>query len=318
MFRKHDVVVSDFHRPRPSSGFTLVELLVVIAIIGILIGMLLPAVQQVREAARRASCMNHQRQLGLGLHNHEGAFMKFPIGANGANGLSWRVVILPFMEQNNVHDLFNFADGYWNAGPNNEGPNKLVHALNKISVFNCPSHVTDIAANGSCRLGDGRRTYTSDYHGVAGPKGIGPEGNPYEVQTTPAGHGGFALQGMLTRNLAFRMGEVFDGTSNTLVIGEIAVYWNGQVLGSDGASWVRGTQNSGWAQSGMASCRNVQNGLNVPYNGIYNDISFSSLHPGGVVFARADGSTSFVIANIDLATLKSLSSRDGGELNIYY
>jgi len=302
---------------RRSSGFTLVELLVVIAIIGTLIGMLLPAVQSVREAARRTTCMNQQRQLSLALHNHEGSFMKFPIGASSVNGLSWRVMILPFMEQNNLYEMFSFEAGAWNGGPNREGPNKMVHALSKINIFNCPSQTIDIAANGSSTLVDGRRTFTSDYHGVAGPKGIGPSGFPYEIQLTPAGQGGFALQGTLTRDLAFRMGEFSDGTSNTFAIGEIAIFWNGQVLGSDGADWVRGIGFGGLA-NGMAACRNVQNGINVPYNGVYNDISFSSLHPGGVVFARADGSTSFVIANIDLAVLKSLSSRNGGELNIYY
>jgi prepilin-type N-terminal cleavage/methylation domain-containing protein len=296
------------------TGFTLVELLVVIAIIGILIGMLLPSVQSVREAARRATCMNNQRQLAIGLHNYESAYMKFPIGASSVNGLCWRVWVLPFIEQNNLYDLFSFEAGPWNGGPNREGPNKMVHALNKISIFNCPTHVTDIAINGSSTLVDGRRTFTSDYHGVAGPKGFGPFGTPYEVQATPAGQGGFALQGTLTRNLAFRMGDFHDGTSNTFAIGEIAIFWNGQVLGSDGADWVRGIG----FENGMASCRNVQNGINVPYNGVYNDISFSSLHPGGVVFGRTDGSTSYVVSQIDLSILKSLSSRNGGELNVYY
>jgi len=310
---KNDTPTPTFSRIH-REGFTLVELLVVIAIIGILIGMLLPAVQQVREAARRTACSNNIRQLAIGLHNHESAYMQFPIGANSINGLSWRVMILPFIEQDNVYQQFSFEAGAWNGGPNREGPNKMVHALNKISFFHCPTQTTDIAANGTSTLVDGRKTYTSDYHGVAGPKGNHPNGGTYEVQTTPAGLGGFALQGMLTRDSRFGISAIFDGTSNTLAIGEIAVFWNGKVLGSDGADWVRGMGHGGTA-NGMASCRNVQNGINVPYNGVFNDISFSSLHTGGVMFARADASIHFTQSQIDLAVLKSLSSRNGGEVN---
>lgn len=293
-----------FTSSKKRTGFTLVELLVVIAIIGILISMLLPAVQQVREAARRTQCANNLRQLGLAVHNYESAHMKFPVGANSVNGLSWRVMILPFMEQNNLYERFNFAPGSW------QGAGKREHALNKIPSFHCPSQTTDIAANGSS-MSSGQRTYTSDYHGVAGPKGTAPSGHVYRVQTTPSGQGGFALEGSFTRDLEVRMSEFRDGTSNTFMLGEIAVRWNGQILGSDGADWVRGI---GFG-NGMASCRNVQNGLNVPYNGIYNDISFSSLHPGGVNFVRGDASTHYINANIDLAVLKSVSSCGAGETN---
>ena len=109
-------------------GFTLVELLVVIAIIGILIGMLLPAVQQVREAARRTQCLNNMRQLGLACHNYESAFMEFPPGCNwdtdsgddkrnpqilGRERVAWSVFILPFIEQNNLHNQLQAATNKW-------------------------------------------------------------------------------------------------------------------------------------------------------------------------------------------------------------
>lgn len=301
---------------KPRTAFTLVELLVVIAIIAVLIGLLLPAVQQAREAARRTMCLNNLKQLGLSLANHESAKKKLPVGANLVNGLSWRVVILPYIEQSSLYERFDLAPGDWNAGPNKEGPNKLVHGLNKIPSFNCPSQPLDLAGNGSSTLQDGRKTYTSDYHGVAGPKGVSPKGVAYLVNSTPAGQGGFGLQGTLTRDVAARMQDFVDGTSNTLAIGEVAVTWNGQPLASDGADWTRGM---GWVApttSGMASCRNVNNGLNVPYNGVFNDISFGSRHANGVNFARVDGSIGFVPNEIDLVVLKSLASRNGDEVNV--
>ena len=292
-------------------AFTLIELLVVIAIIAILIGLLLPAVQKVREAASRMKCQNNLKQIGLALHNYHDANGQFPVGAGVANGLSWRVYTLPYIEQDNIYKLFDLGPGTWNGGPNKEGPNKMVHALNRIPIFNCPSLNDITAANGSSTLGDGRKTFTSDYHGVAGPKGTNPaSGTAYQVQTTPSGQGGFATQGILGRDTKTRFGSLTDGTSNTLMVGEVSVRWNGNILASDGADWVRGV---GFG-NGMASCRNVQNAINTPYNGIYNDISFGSQHVGGAQFVMGDGSVRFVQASIDLVVYKSTASMDGGEV----
>jgi prepilin-type N-terminal cleavage/methylation domain-containing protein len=243
-------------------GFTLIELLVVIAIIAILIGLLLPAVQKVREAAARSKCANHLKQLGLALHNVHDANGKFPIGAGTANGLSWRVYILPYAEQDALYRLFDFGPGAWNGGANKEGPNKMVYATNRIPIYNCPSVPDVIAANGSSTLADGRRTYTSDYHGVAGPKGTIPNTIlPYQVDPNPSGQGGFATQGILYRDSKTTFGDIPDGTSNTLMVGEVSVLWNGAILASDGADWVRGV---GFG-NGMAACRNVHNAINTPY-----------------------------------------------------
>jgi type II secretory pathway pseudopilin PulG len=287
-------------------------LLVVIAIIAILIGLLLPAVQKVREAAR-TKCQNNLKQIGLALHNYHDANGKFPVGANVDSGLCWRVHVLPYIEQDNLYRQFNLAPGAWNGPPNKEGPNKLVHALNRIPIYNCPSIPDILAANGSSTLGDGRKTYTSDYHGVAGPKGVNPAGGNYQVQTTPSGQGGFALQGLLGRDSKFTFGKFTDGTSNTFAVGEVSVRWNGAILASDGADWVRGV---GFG-NGMAACRNVQNAIGTPYNGVYNDISFSSQHAGnGAQFVMGDGSVRFVPQSVDLVVLKSTASADGGETKV--
>jgi len=108
---------------RPGRGFTLVELLVVIAIIGILIALLLPAVQAAREAARRMQCSNHLKQLALGLHDYHDSHKGFPSGALVSNGLSWNVLILPYIEQGPLYAKFNFNQGDFNGAPNQEGPN---------------------------------------------------------------------------------------------------------------------------------------------------------------------------------------------------
>jgi prepilin-type N-terminal cleavage/methylation domain-containing protein/prepilin-type processing-associated H-X9-DG protein len=298
---------------RSRRAFTLIELLVVIAIIGILVGLLLPAVQKVREAANRVKCQNNLKQFGLALHNYHDVNGLFPVGASSVNGLCWRVYLLPFVEQNNLYQRFSFAPGPWNGGPNKEGPNKLVNAVNPIPIFNCPSVLSNIAANGSSTLANGQHTYTSDYHGVAGPKGIDPvTGAPYQVQTTPAGQGGFALQGILSRDSTVNIAGISDGTSNTLMVGEVAIKWNGKWLASDGADWVRGI---GFG-NGMAGCRNVQNAINTPYNGIFNDISFGSLHPGGAQFVMGDGSVRFVQDSVNLVLYKATASRNGGEPQI--
>lgn len=295
-------------------GFTLVELLVVIAIIGILIALLLPAVQAAREAARRMQCTNHLKQLALALHDYHDSHKTFPSGALVSNGLSWNVLILPYIEQSALYAKFNFNQGDFNGAPNNEGPNKNIHALIRIDTFMCPSATQELVTHGSSKLSDGRVPYTSHYYGVMGPTGKDPWGNDYPFENSGS-YGGFALNGVMNKDSNVRFSDITDGTSNTLALGEIALPKTGYGPpgGGDGASWVRGISTV-TNPAGMSSCKNISVGINNPSLN-FNDDSFSSLHPGGANFAKCDGSVTFVSETVDMAVYKSSASRNGGEPN---
>jgi hypothetical protein len=298
---------------------------VVIAIIGILIALLLPAVQAAREAARRIRCASNLRQLATALHNYEVAHGCLPPGALSANQLGWRVFILSYIEQTSLYSRFSFAAGPFDGDPNNEGPNKNLFALNRIDTFLCPSVERVMATHGTSTLLDGRQTYTAHYSGVAGPTGNDPRGVPYpwKADSPAPGTGGFALSGVFLVDCSVRMAEITDGASNTLAIGEIAMPESttyGPAGGGDGASWVRGFGHRGNYSNpqGTSSCKNVVYGINMPNPTAtdFNSDPFSSLHPGGADFAKCDGSVVFLSEDIDLTVYKSTASRDSGETRI--
>ena len=306
-------------RLRGRSAFTLVELLVVIAIIGILIALLLPAVQAAREAARRSQCVNNMKQVGLGIHQYHDTVGRLP--AAGARGqgqnlieLSWHVYVLPFIEESALYEQFDLTSG---GGYLIAKRNEL--AINRIDTFLCPSSPVETMLSNPPHNGNppdvinGAMPYTTHYYGVLGPKGQvpgKPSGTNYGV-TGPTTHGQFCTQGafqpttyMDAHTLAFR--DLIDGTSNTFMLGELS--WTSETTGTRFRSWVRGV-NSEWS----CGAKNVAFAINTPQIAVFNDIAFGSHHPGGANFCLGDNSVRFVNQNVSLAVYKSTASRNGQE-----
>ncbi|MDY3552560.1 DUF1559 domain-containing protein [Gemmata sp. JC717] len=321
-------------RPR-ARGFTLIELLVVIAIIAILIGLLLPAVQKVREAASRMKCQNNLKQMGLALHAYHDATNALPPGCEAAvypkpnpagntttiMGTSWLVYILPQIEQGNLFSKYNFAEAY------NSTANGLL-AANAVSTYFCPSGPDSkryLDPNGNLTT-----AVTTHYYGIMGPgvsQAVNPASFTYNGATIsfPFGGGGangaYSTVGMLsqfqspsgsvTTNRLVKLTDVNDGTSNTLMVGEISVNMPGNLTYHQYRSWTRG--NNG----GSGSCKNMTNAINsTVYNGSnnFNDISFGSQHTGGANFAFGDGSVRFINQNADINLLRALATIASGEV----
>jgi prepilin-type N-terminal cleavage/methylation domain-containing protein/prepilin-type processing-associated H-X9-DG protein len=274
------------------NAFTLVELLVVIAIIGILVGLLLPAVQAAREAARRCMCLNNMAQLGLAVHTHEFNTEHFPSGVTNSTGpirnepigqhVSWIVHILPQLEQASVYRHFDQEAGAYAAS------NQKARAA-KIPTLYCPSSPESTRYN---KDQPGISHYAGCYNDSEAP--IDAENN-----------------GVLFLNSRLRFSQIQDGSSQTILLGEMFA----------------GKGNLGWASGTRATLRNTGS-LQGPTTlqaapGQFTEDEqpgslvvggFGSYHTGGANFAFADGAVNFLSLSIDAKLFKQLGNRADGEL----
>ena len=290
--------------PTRRSGFTLIELLVVIAIIAILIALLVPAVQKVRDAAARTQCLNNLKQIALALHGYHDANKMLPSGSNSVNLISFHVYILPYTDQTPAFNGFNLTVAYSNA-------TNLDQGLILVPAYQCPAQNDERYTQygpGEWAAGGTLITYTTHYYGIAGPKGNNPvTGNPYTMMGVGT-QGDIALEGVLTMNSKIKLVQITDGTSNTLMVGESS--WTSS---DNYRIWVRGSFDA----TELTAMRNVANTMSsTAYNGASNfdDVSFGSQHPGkGAHFAFADGTVRYLTPQISFGVYLSLASRDGNE-----
>jgi prepilin-type N-terminal cleavage/methylation domain-containing protein/prepilin-type processing-associated H-X9-DG protein len=317
---------------RSTAGFTLVELLVVIAIIGVLVALLLPAVQAAREAARRMRCSNNIKQIALACHNYESTFGTFPPGGivsyrpgvavtesnfctvgSDTTQAPWSVLILPYLEESNLHSRFDFSKPF--TGSSNIpglSPNRELFFLT-MKKYQCTS---DPDSTSSVNNGN--------YLGVQG--GGPPVSDPALAGSPPCstqlGTRVFFQSGSIFTNSKVRMAEITDGTSSTFLIGESRYMPTARMRGGGDAAF------AGWSSglkadnvfavpltfAGAVLQINAQKECKVGVADCFGFVSriFGSMHPGGCYFGMADGSVQFVNQNIDLNIYRQAANRDDG------
>ncbi len=327
-------------RIRPS-GFTLVELLVVITIIGILIALLLPAVQSAREAARRMQCQNHLKQIALACLTHEQAHGHLPTGGWGWRWMGdpnsgygrnqpggWCYNILPFMEQETLRNL-----GVGKSGTALQADLVIVHST-PVAVFNCPSRRRAIAYPYTDNFGSGYEGFTnlagySDYDKVAargdyaangGSSGSqAPEGPESLVigQTTDDWLRTQQINGIMGQVSMVMMAEIRDGSSNTYLVGERNInpdaYFTGLDPADDNNHYVGVDLDTvRWTCENATSttCTKFRPYQDTP--GVVTYYAFGSAHPAGFGMALCDGSVRLISYSIDPITHRDLGNRKDG------
>tara|TARA_R110002095_G_scaffold154158_2_gene133990 strand:+ start:1241 stop:2125 length:885 start_codon:yes stop_codon:yes gene_type:complete len=287
-------------RNRRKNGFTLIELLVVIAIIAILIALLLPAVQQAREAARRSSCKNNLKQIGIAMHNYHDVHRTLPPGyldddplANVTNHnlLGWGTFILPYIEQSALYDSIAAVGGFDNnwttisAMTTASATVPTPYSKVSLSTYICPSDPmgginTDLSNYGK-----------SNYTGVAG--------NTYRSTATAIPTGSFYDNS----KVSFR--DYRDGLSNTIIIGE-----RGTAGAKNGTLWVGNYSDAAYYTQNAIATNSAYYGI----NGVAGSWNFTSSHTGGVHFLLGDGAVRFLSDNIDLNTYRDLGFISDGNV----
>ena len=324
-------------RSRQARGFTLIELLVVIAIIGILIALLLPAVQSAREAARRTQCKNNLKQIGLALHNYVDSHVFLPPsfcadGPAGTGGGEWSIQarILPYMERANLYRAIEFKQSYSHAVNAGVAPMRVASYL-------CPSELNDVM-----RMKQGR-----PYHY---PANYGFNGGSWQVFDPVSGRGG---DGAFYPNSRLRLGHITDGTSNTLGFAEVKAYTpyfrdggrgpaqpptNPAQIAALGGAFKASSGHTEWVdgrvhQTGFTTVFLPNTVVPVQRGGTWFDVDYTScredkscgspvraavtsrsFHAGIVNTLLMDGSVHSIASNIDLTIWRRLGARSDGQL----
>lgn len=295
------------------TGFTLVELLVVIAIVGVLVGLLLPAVQQAREAARRMSCQNNLKQIILAVHNYESSYKVLPPGyvrksVSGSNanhaGHAWGLMLLPQLEQAGLYNQFHcdlpvFDDA--NSEPREQ----------HLSVFICPS---DPHSENRFVVRDEAATPVEQYAASSYAGNWGPSSATVNIDDTPR-----QSRGVFYRNSRTRFADILDGLSGTLAFGERT---NGPIPGSEPTAGGHSVFETAWC----CAARDIDepsddHGHTVLFETRFrpnqlggDDKGVSAPHAGLALFALCDGSVKTISEHIDAKVYNSLGTRDGGEV----
>lgn len=327
-------VVSTHLQSRQPRGFTLIELLVVVAIIAVLVALLLPAVQQAREAARRSQCANNLKQIGLAFHNFQEVQGYLPQGArDGAKtisldtlpavccnstevrGWSWLFHILPYMEQNTIYNL---------ADDNNYAATTLLVAQKMIPSYNCPTRRAPIGYGAN-------KIYRYDYAGNAGERYFiganvrtaandGDNSIKRDVREIESSGDKTGVVIQTDRQTKLVVEKITDGSSNTIMVGEKAMHFDWIAAnGGDNENW----NNAGWDEDVIrfGAGRN-ENGVVFANSSIpdsaapdanlwYNN--FGSAHAAGSNYVMADGSVRVIPYLVDGETFRRLSIRNDGQ-----
>ena len=301
-------------------GFTLIELLVVIAIIAILIALLLPAVQQAREAARRSTCKNKLKQIGLALHNYHDTHRTFPPSGVSANAISgstwcsatpgpgtsfsyapWTVFVLPFLDDSPRYNNFNFSGPFisiqdHSAFGNGDAGNRAEWFRNNNN-YQCPSDPNSSDT-----------TRSNNYFGVQGGETV-----------SCANSGGVRVwmnSGMIHHNSKVKMRDVTDGTSNVFLVGETKYQstnqTNYQYYTWASSDWPRTVGSPAQVAAAELPINSGSHTPDVSHTFDIQSRTFGSYHVGGCHFLMADGSAHFVSENVDLTLYRNLAKKSDG------
>jgi prepilin-type N-terminal cleavage/methylation domain-containing protein/prepilin-type processing-associated H-X9-DG protein len=292
-------------------AFTLIELLVVIAIIGVLIGLLLPAVQKVREAANRTRCANNLKQIALAIHNYHDAHRTLPVGVNSDWAVygTWQTYVLPFLEQDVLYKEYDFQQAYWN---------NLPVSTRRLAVLTCPSDEPNSPFSGITS-----HNYAANFGNLPVDYNPGAGYDTGQLKT----FNGLAFGGApFAQNKAYRLSDITDGTSSTLLAAEVIQGQGDDLRGF--TWWGHGAIFVGYIGPNSAApdvlyCCDGTYCISRPPNppciapaSATNPVMMGarSRHPGGVNVALCDGSGRFVADSILLSTWRALTTAQGGEV----